>query len=138
MFTFRLLLLALLYASCTNQQSSCLLSTESLPKQRFRINTKKDTVLKTTNGALLEIAKESFSSDEVELVVQEAYPFDDNLKAGLTTMSNGKPLRSGGTIKIEATEKRVKVLKPIRLSLPTKDLDGSMRVFTGEERWKIR
>lgn len=126
------LLFAFALLSCSNQKTASVLNTDVLPTQTFRINATKDTVVKTANGALLQIDKGSLSGGEAELQIKEAYSFEDIVKAGLTTQSNGRPLSSGGMIYINAADKNVKILKPIKVSLPTKKFDTGMKVYKGE------
>lgn len=95
------LLVAVVYAC--NQQGkivNALANTSKLPSQLFTIDITKDTLLHTKNGALIRIPHGalSASSTTVQLEVKEAYNMQNMLQAGLTTMSNGKPLSSGGMI----------------------------------------
>lgn len=120
-------------ASCSHQKTASILNTDVLPKQTFRINTTTDTVLKTAGGASIKIDNGSLSGNDVELEVKEAYSFEDIVSAGLTTQSNGRPLSSGGMIYINAVDKNIKIVKPVKVSLPTKAYDVEMKLFKGEE-----
>lgn len=135
----RILCLLLLFCalfSCSEQESSSVLSTDALPSQLFTINTQKDTVLKTANGALIEIERESFlgGDGEVTLEVKEAYNIEDMLRAGLTTRSDEGTLRSDGMIFLEAEEDDVSIVKPVRIALPTDNYDVEMQLYKGEEK----
>lgn len=126
-------LLLLLFA-CNEEKRNNLLTPDALPKQVYRINTARDTVLKTANGALIKIDRESFSGadGEVELEVKEAYSIEDMISAGLTTQTYGRPLRSGGMIYLDAIGDDVSIRKPIQISLPSDSYDGQMMLYKGE------
>lgn len=94
-------------------------------------------VLKTPKGAILKIGKNSFDvgkNTSVRLEIKEAYTAQDILLAGLSTESNGRLLRSGGMIYVNATanEEEIKLLKPINISIPGEVYDEKMQLFTGE------
>jgi mono/diheme cytochrome c family protein len=128
------LLVLLSAAACSHQKSSSLLHTDVLPSQVIRINTTKDTVIKTANGALLQISRQSFSKEgEVELEIKEAYTMEDIIRAGLTTQTDGQPLRSGGMIYLNALDGETTIEKPIKVSLPSGSYDAEMRLYKGEE-----
>lgn len=130
-----LLLFVLAINGCTNQKRNSILNTNAIATQTIKINTARDTIVKTANGALLKIEKGSFSGGqgEVELQLKEAYSFKDIVIAGLTTRSNGKPLSSDGMIYIKATDDEIKIIKPVNVSLPTEHYDPEMLLFKGEE-----
>lgn len=93
--------------------------------------------LKTSKGTLIEIAANTFdvpSKTQVKVEVKEAYSMQDILLAGLSTESNGKPLRSAGMLYFNATAsgKTVGFLKPIQATIPAKFYDSSMQVFKSE------
>jgi mono/diheme cytochrome c family protein len=132
-----LLLSVILFTSCNNQKSKSILNTDSLPRQVIKINTTRDTVVRTANGALLEISKESFSGGNAEVIleVREAYSFEEIIQAGLTTQSNGQPLSSGGMIYINAVgENNIKITKSVKVSLPAEYFDERMKLYKGEEK----
>lgn len=130
------LLVAILYA-CNHGDRTIhkLLGPGKLPAQTFTINITKDTVLRTQNGALIRIPKGALKagSNTVKLEVKEAYSMEDMVKGGLTTTSNGKPLRSGGMLYINPIgDNQVTITQPISIATPTSFLDSNMQVFTGE------
>lgn len=131
-----LLLSILVITGCTNQKHNPILNTGAIATQIIKINTTRDTIVRTANGALLKIEKGSFSGGEgeVELQLKEAYSFKDIVTAGLTTRSNGKPLSSDGMIYLKATDGGIKIIKPVNISLPTDDYDPAMLLFKGEEK----
>ena len=120
-----LLLSIVVIFACTNEKDKSILNTDALQTQTIKVNTTRDTVITTAKGALLKIEKGSFSGSntEVELQLKEAYSFEDIVRAGLTTRSNGKPLSSDGMIYINATDDDIEIVKPINVSLPTDDYD---------------
>jgi len=130
------LLAGIVYA-CNQQEKimNPLLGTSKLLTQVFSIDITKDTTLHTKNGALIRIPQGALasSSNPVQLEVKEAYSIQDIVKAGLTTMSNGQPLSSGGMIYINAVgENTVKITQKISIATPTSFLDSSMQLYKGE------
>ena len=130
------LLAGIVYA-CNQQDktASHLLSTNNLPTQVVSIDITKDTVLHTKNGALIRIPHGALSSstNPVQLEIKEAYTMQDILKGGLTTMSDGQPLSSGGMIYINPVgDSKVEIKQPISIATPTPFLDSNMKVFKGE------
>jgi mono/diheme cytochrome c family protein len=122
--------------ACNSNRASFpkFLNKDSLPSQLFTINNEKDTSLNTLNGAIIKIAKGSFSTENVKLEVKEAYTIPQMILAGLTTQSDGKPLSSGGMIYINSVDKGVSIKKPINVSIPTNSFDNKMQLYKGEEK----
>lgn len=90
-------------------------------------------MLRTPKGAAVKILRGTFPQD-VALEIKEAYTAKDMLLAGLTTESNGKPLRSGGMIYLNTKNREAVTLqKPITVLLPTNGVEENMQVFKGEE-----
>lgn len=111
-------------------------STEMLALQSFFINAGNDTTLRTLHGSVIKIAAGSFDeSGDVQLEIVEAFTPAEIFASGLATESNGRPLRSGGMIYInaEANNTVVELLKPIKVSIPNQYFDSSMQVFKGTE-----
>lgn len=136
----RLLLLpvlfVLLFAACKNKKPG-ILNSSNLAGSFITIDAGKDNTLKTPKGAIIKIAANSFdipAGAKVNIEIKEAYSMQDILKAGLTTMSNGKLLQSGGMIYFNATagSEPVNFLKPVGITIPSKVYDDSMKVFKGE------
>jgi cytochrome c2 len=130
------LLIAIVYA-CNHGDRTInkLLSPGKLPAQTFVIDITKDTVLTTQKGALIRIPKDALKADNniVKLEVKEAYSMEDIVKAGLTTTSNGKPLRSGGMFYLNPVgDNKVTITQPISIATPTAFLDSNMKLFKGE------
>ena len=117
-------------------QQSSVTGIDKLASQFFNININKDTVLKTLNGAILDIAKGSLSSSDsvVQLEIKEAYSLEEMIKARLTTQSNGQPLSSGGMLYINAAGgQQIKITKAIRVAVPTKFYNSKMQLYKGEQ-----
>jgi mono/diheme cytochrome c family protein len=109
---------------------------EMLPSQFFQINTDKDTSLETAHGSLLRISAGSFSIEgSITIEVKEAFTPAEILAAGLTTESNGRPLRSGGMIYVNgfSKEKPIEIIKPIKISIPNQYYDAGIQIFKGVE-----
>lgn len=126
-------LIALVYG-CNQHQSNNLIGASKLASQFFTINTTRDTNLVTQKGALIHIPQGALSGGDatVQLEVKEAYNLEDIVRAGLTTLSNGQPLSSGGMIYIHAVDKKVKVVKPISIATPASHLQDGMELYKGE------
>ena len=124
---------------------SCDITKEPLPKpfsnnmlalQSFFISTDSDTVIQTLHGSVIRIAAASFNTTGgVSLEIREAFTAAEILAAGMITESNGRPLRSGGMIYVNARAEGqpVELLKPIKVSIPNQYFDSSMQVFKGVE-----
>jgi hypothetical protein len=132
------LAIIILLISCKNKNSHLsALTASNLTSTFISLNADSAYNLKTPKGAIIKISKNSFdvsANTKVKLEVKEAYNMQDILLAGLSTTSNGKLLKSGGMIYINATAdgNEVKILTPINISIPTKVYDDSMQLFKGE------
>jgi cytochrome c2 len=68
------------------------------------------------------------------LEVKEAYTLEQMIKANLTTQSNGQPLSSGGMIYVNAANgQAIKIIKAIKVAVPTRYLDKKMQLYKGDE-----
>ncbi len=129
-------LLCLFLLSCNREQLPKPLTPEMLLSQFFLINGSSDTTLHTLHGAIIKISAGSFSiAGEVEIEVKEAFTALEILASGMLTESNGRPLRSGGMIYINAKTRGnvIELLKPINVSIPNNYYDSAMQVFKGIE-----
>lgn len=99
------------------------------------IDPSRDTVISTTQGARLTISAGAFGEpggEPIRLEVKEAYTFADIIKGRLITTTHGQPLSSGGMIYINIAGKEpIKLLKPIKVALPTKGLKEGMQLYKG-------
>ncbi|MBO9731245.1 MAG: cytochrome c [Chitinophaga sp.] len=122
--------------ACNNRSEVPSSHTHLLPSQFFNIDTRTDTVLKTTKGASIYIkagAINTTTGHTVALEVKEAYTIADIVRAGLYTRSNGQPLSSGGMIYIAPINKLdAAVVKPIGVKLPAPFITKGMQLFKGE------
>jgi len=133
MRTVLFVFLSVLFVCCSHKKRP-LLNPGNLPVFSFRADAATDTVLQTPKGALLKIRKGTFA-EPVELEVREAYTMADILLAGLTTESNGRPLRSGGMIYVGAKGgKEGSLMQPIGVAIPAAFVDTAMQVFKGEAK----
>ena len=136
---FSIFALSLIVAACrhSDKAPNKLLNKDKLISHLVTINTNKDTVLATANGALITIpqgALQSESKTTVQLEIKEAYSMEQIVLAGLTTQSNGRPLSSGGMIYINAVGgQTIKIGKAIGVRIPTPYISKKMQLFKGEE-----
>ena len=133
---FLLLLTGIISCNESSRKSFSITGVDKITSQFFKINIHKDTVLKTLNGAFLDIPGESISSSDslVQLEIKEAYTLEQIIKANLTTQSNGQPLSSGGMIYINAANgQTIKITKAIRVAVPAKYLDKKMQLYKGNQ-----
>jgi mono/diheme cytochrome c family protein len=73
-------------------------------------------------------------NNNVKLEIKEALSSSDIVLAGLTTMSNGQSLSSGGMIYINAAAGyKVQIKKEVEILVPTKNYNPDMQVFKGKE-----
>lgn len=131
-------LIAVLFLNSCSQTNptQTLLAASNLPSQQFSITPGKDTTLQTLHGSKINILAGTFAGTAlVSVTIKEALTPAEILAAGLTTTSNGKPLRSAGMIYFNATadNKTLKLQKPVKISLPNNYYDSAMQVFKGEE-----
>lgn len=136
---FVLAIVATFFIACNNNSKSVssILKKETLPSQLFAVNITRDTTLVTKQGCLIRLPKGCLQSDnaEVKLEVKEALSSTDIVLAGLTTMSDGQPLSSGGMIYINAAAGyQVSIKKEIEILVPSKNYNPDMQVFKGEEK----
>ncbi|MEO5890112.1 MAG: cytochrome c, partial [Ferruginibacter sp.] len=132
-----LLFFLVVLLSCSNKRSANLLSTNNLQSYFVTINSDSGYTLMTPKGARIVVFPNSFdvsAGTKINIEFKEAYSMQDILLAGLTTESNGKPLKSAGMVYFEATinTKRVKFLKAVQATIPSKTYDSTMKVFKGE------
>lgn len=123
--------------SCSNRQASKLLSPNNLTSYFATINSDSAYNLKTPNGALIKISANTFevgANTKITIEIKEAYSLQSMLLAGLTTESNGRPLRSAGMLYLSASvnNKELKFLKPVQSTIPAKSYDSTMQVFNAE------
>lgn len=133
-------ILALIIYACNQQaarKSNSLLQASNLLSQFVSVDITKDTTLVTKKGAVIKIPKGALSTNgttTVQLEIKEAYNIREMILAGLTTQSNGQPLRSGGMIYINAVgENTVKITQALSVAIPTSYIDNEMQLYKGEK-----
>lgn len=132
------LLTVVIIACDTSQQTNSLLSKPGDVKaDEYSITIDRDTMLVTKNGAVLNIPKGAFATDNgntVVLEIKEAYSLEQMIRYGLTTSSGDEPLSSGGMIYVNAKAgQNVTIKQAIEVAIPTDYLSPGMQLFKGEE-----
>lgn len=130
------LLLIIGLSSCADKDAPKTLGRDNLKTQEFTINTGRDTILKTSNGALINIPKGAIVSNDgsaVSLQIKEAYSPKDMVLAGLVTKAGGEPLSSGGMIYLNtAPGQSARIVKPIRIAVPSTYRQAGMQLYEGD------
>lgn len=130
-----LLLICLMFCRCSNSDDSALLNSDSVPYNVYVIRTDRDTVLRTTKGAVISIRSGTLqtASGNARLAIKEVYTIKDMMLAGLTTRSDNNPLSSGGMINISVDgDEKVTINKPIEVAIPTNFVRPGMQLYKGE------
>ena len=108
-----------------------------LDQEVFKINTKNDTVIETEDGVVVSIPANAFDteSETVDLVLQTAVKPGDVLKAGLSTISNGDELETGGMFYMDAYDnnERVGLVKDLLVDVPSGDKKPGMQLYKGQK-----
>jgi len=110
--------------------------------QIFHLTTSTDTVITCKEGTKLTIPANCFVTAEgkevggiVKFKTQEFYSKADILLAGLTTLSDGKLLESGGMLNMQAyaegKELKLKLGTSIKIEMPAKNKKKDMQLFNG-------
>jgi mono/diheme cytochrome c family protein len=124
--------------ACSSKRSiiNKYLNGDNLTAQQLTININADTSLLLQNGTKLIIPAGSLKTKDgkpAKLIAKEAVTIQQITLAGLSTMSNGKPLRSGGMLFLDgAPGEDVKIVKPITAEIPTASADTAMQLYKGE------
>lgn len=111
--------------------------------QTFKVKLDKPEFVVGKKGTILKIEPNSFLYEdgtpvtgEVEIELGEVITMSDFIKSGISTMSDGKMLSTGGTFFIEARQgnKKLKINPEVGLDLmiPTPKKDKDMKLFVGE------
>lgn len=133
-----LTLIVILLLSCSSKKSiiNKHLNAENLPSQQLTINVNADTSFLLQNGTRLTIPAGSLKTKDGKpaiLIAKEALTIQQITLAGLSTESNGKPLRSGGMLFLDAAPgEEVEIVKPIIADIPTQSADTTMQLYKGE------
>lgn len=102
----------------------------------FTIDNKRDTVIKAKEGTVIFIPSNSFNTNEpVVFEIREFYKYSDMIANGLTTLSDGRQLVTGGMIhlsaKVKGKEVAINPMKEIRAFIPNITTADSMQIFEG-------
>lgn len=135
----------MLYFAMSNKEVKTNSPEELLPEQGFVIDNAKDTVIETENGMVLVIPENAFVDENgnaitnVNFEVKEAFETADILKAGLTTLSDGRLLETGGMFFLNAYDKEGNKLalakdKKILAEIPNMNPREDMMLFDGEKQ----
>jgi mono/diheme cytochrome c family protein len=135
----------MLYFALTNKEVKTNSPEELLPEQGFVINNANDTVIETEKGMVLVIPADAFVDENghkvtnVNFEVKEVFETTDILKAGLTTLSDGKLLETSGMFFLNAYDKVGKKLvladdKKILAEIPNMNPREDMMLFDGEKQ----
>jgi hypothetical protein len=132
------LALVFILLSCSNKRSviNKYLNAGNLPAQQLTINVNADTSLLLLNGTRLTIPAGSLKTkngDPAKLIAKEALTLQQIFVSGLATESDGKPLRSGGMLFLDAAPgEYVEIMKPLTVEIPTPAADTTMQLYKGE------
>jgi len=125
--------------SCSARQSvlNKHLNPNNLTAQQLNIDVTRDTIITLQNGTRLIIPSGSLRTKNgttARLVVKEALTIEQIMLAGLSTESDGKPLRSGGMLYIDkAPGEEVDIVKSISAEIPSQSADSAMQLYKGEK-----
>jgi mono/diheme cytochrome c family protein len=125
--------LFVVFFSCTFDKKTKVFNKGNLQSFYVTVSSQKDTIFRTPKGAVIQIKKGTFATDQ-EMEIKEAYTMKDILLSGLVTESNGIPLRTGGMIYINTKSgESVFLQQPITVLLPANGVETDMQLFKGEE-----
>jgi len=130
-----LLCCMVMFSACNNKATS-FLNPSNLESSFITIDADSAYTLKTGKGSVLKIAANTFATEEgqkVTIEIKEAFTMQEILLAGLSTQSNGRPLKSGGMIYFNATSdgQTIDISKPIDIAIPSEIYDPTMQLFRG-------
>lgn len=112
------------------------------PSQFFTIDTKRDTVVNSSEGTIIVIPKGCFKNNAGEIVetavqieLTEALTIDEMILSNLTTLSNNHLLETDGMLYFNATangqQLHIRKETPIHIEIPTKQKKEGMSVYKG-------
>jgi mono/diheme cytochrome c family protein len=113
-------------------------NTAALKKEVFSITTGRDTTLKTSAGVIIYIKAKSFlvaPNTKTQVTIQTIMTKADLIRSRVSTITaDGKLLASGGMFNI-TTEGNLPInpAEPLQISLPTRQFEGKMQVFTADD-----
>ena len=109
----------------------------SVPTQRFRIPTKRDTILVLQKGTVIDIKANTFETptNYAYIELKEAYTYAEMIGERLSTTSNGRLLETGGMVKLNYQNEKGEDIKPqknLNVFMPATELKEDMELFFGE------
>jgi len=110
--------------------------------QKVRIDPKKEELIECKDGTLILVPKNSFVdanrnpiTEKVTLEIIEALTMDKIVAYNLSTMSNDRPLKSGGMVyvqpKVDEREVFLADGKSLHIEVPTDNYDPEMKAWEG-------
>jgi hypothetical protein len=103
-----------------------------------RVTARKGTSVHIPEGAFVDDQGKVVKNQYVTLKIQEFHDLSDAIFHQLSTQSGGQILESGGMFRLEARrgneELKVSKEKALNVSLPSKNIQKDMQVFTGVEK----
>jgi hypothetical protein len=103
--------------------------------EQFEISTATDTIIETKDGVVFAIPANAFdnSGNKIQVEIKTALDAASIIENGLSTMSNGAMLETGGMFYINAYEdgKQLAVIKSIDVSVPAREINPAMQLFEG-------
>jgi len=105
--------------------------------QRFRIPTKRDTILVLQKGTVIAIKANTFHTPTNYAYVEfkEAYTYAEMIGERLSTTSNGRLLETGGMVKLNYQNEEGEDIQPqqnVNVFMPATELKEDMELFFGE------
>ena len=118
---------------------------KKLESQVFKLNPLRDTIIETQNGIVFSIPAKAFlnkhgetPTETIDVEIKEAMTASDIMKAGLSTMSNGKLLETGGMFYVNARvgneNLTIDKSKPLNANVPVNNNKKDMLLFKGERK----
>ncbi len=116
---------------------------KTLESQVFKLNPIRDTIIETKNGIVFSVPAKAFLNKHgevpqeiIDLEIKEAITPSAIMKAGLSTMSNGRLLETGGMFYLNARvgEENLTIdrSKPVNANVPVNNNKKDMMLFRGE------
>ena len=115
-----------------------LLASVEQPPQVFFIDNKKDTVLVAREGTVVFLPAGSFATnDSIRFEIREFYSYAEMVANGLSTLSDGRQLVTGGMLHLVAKRKgqetAINPQRPLRVFIPGITAADSMQIFSGKK-----
>lgn len=114
-------------------KANAILTAENLQSSFYEIDIERDTTIVTSAGSIIKIPAGSVvaGNSKVKVEIKEAITIEDIVKAGLTTTSDGRMLRSGGMIYVNVTDKNAVMKGQWDVKLPAETYEPGMTLFKG-------